>query len=98
MTTATPTPTRTAAAELPQTGDNRWNGPLDREDPQVDERVRLPRQQSAVAEAASQYERGEFSRHDCKDDSDDSNVARLVVWATQERAGPHQARYRPSVP
>ena len=46
MTTTTPTPTRTAAAEIPQTGDKRWNGPLDREDPQI--------------EADSQYEEESF--------------------------------------
>ena len=60
MTTATPTPTGTFAAELPQTGDKRWIGPLSREDPGIDERVRLPRQQAAVAEAASHLEEESF--------------------------------------
>ena len=60
MTTATPTPTGSSAAELPQTGDKRWIGPLNREDPEIDERVRLPRQQAAVAEAASHLEEESF--------------------------------------
>ena len=57
MTTATPTPTGTPAGELPQTGDKRRNGPLHREDPGFDEKIRLPRQQAVVAEAAAQLEK-----------------------------------------
>lgn len=56
MTTATPTTKRNSTAELPQTGDRRWNGPLDREDPKIDERARLPGRQSAEAEAGSEQE------------------------------------------
>lgn len=60
MTTATPTPTGTPAAELPQTGDKQWIGPLNREDPGIDGRVRLPRQQAVVAEAAPHLEQESF--------------------------------------
>ena len=60
MTTATPTPTGTSAAELPQTGDKRRNGPLHQEDPGFDEKMPLPRQQAVVAEAASQFEKESF--------------------------------------
>ena len=60
MTTATPTPTGTSAAERPQTGDKRRNGPLHREDPEFDERAQRPRQQAVVAEAASHLEQESF--------------------------------------
>ena len=53
-------PTGTFAAELSQTGDKRWIGPLDREDPEINEMVRLPRQHSAVAQTASQLEEESF--------------------------------------
>ena len=54
MTTATPTPIGSAAVERPQTGDKRWNGPVDREDLEIDAKARPPRQHAAVAEATSQ--------------------------------------------
>ena len=60
MTTAIPRPKGTSAAEIPQPGDKRWIGPLDREDPKIDERIRLPRQQSAVAETESHLEEERF--------------------------------------
>ena len=60
MTTATPTPTGTSTTELPQTGSQRWIEPLDREDPEIDENARLPRQRSAGAEAASHLDKESF--------------------------------------
>ena len=60
MTTATPTPTESSAAELTQSGDKRWTGPLDRQDPEIDERLRLPRQGSAVAKATFQLKKESF--------------------------------------
>lgn len=55
MTTATPTPTGVSAAKRRQTGDKQWNGPVDREDPEIDEKARPPRGHAAVAEATSQF-------------------------------------------
>lgn len=60
MTTATPAPAEPSAVELTQSGDKRWIGPLDRQDPKIDERLRLPRQGSAVAEAAYQLQKESF--------------------------------------
>ena len=60
MTTATPTSHRTSAAELAKTGDKRRNGARDGEDPEIDEKARLPRQQAAVAEATSHLKKESF--------------------------------------
>lgn len=60
MTTATPIPQEASAAELPPMGEKRWIGTLDREDPEIDEKARLPRQQAAVAEATSHLDKESF--------------------------------------
>jgi hypothetical protein len=52
MTTVTPT--GKSAAELPQTEVKRWTGPLDREDPEIHDRVLAPRPIVGVAEATPQ--------------------------------------------
>jgi hypothetical protein len=57
MTTATTTTTEASAPELSQTRDERWSGPLDREDPETDGKARLPGNQTAVAGEAAHQEK-----------------------------------------
>ena len=54
MTTATTTTTEASAPELPQTGGERWSGPLDREDRETDGKARLPRNKAVAIETAHQ--------------------------------------------
>ena len=54
MTTATTTTTEVSAPELPQTGGERWSGPLDREDSETDGKARLLRKQAVAIETAHQ--------------------------------------------
>lgn len=54
MTTATPTPTGTPTKEPLERGGKRSIEVLDRKASEADERMRLPRQPSAVVEGASQ--------------------------------------------
>ena len=84
MTTATPIPTATSAEELLKIGEKRGNGPLDREDPKIDEKTQLPRQEAAVAEAAFHLEKESFL------DMITKTIVALHQWLAGPPASAHE--------